>query len=52
MASSGIVKSVLSGDTLIVRGRPVKGPPPERMLTLSNATAPRFGGRDQADEVG
>ena len=32
---------VLSGDTVIIRGQPRGGPPPERTLCLSNVTAPR-----------
>ncbi|KAJ3071234.1 hypothetical protein HDU98_005647 [Podochytrium sp. JEL0797] len=38
-----IVKSVLSGDGVILRGRPVNGPPPERILSFSNVVAPRLG---------
>ncbi|KAJ3128032.1 hypothetical protein HK100_009408 [Physocladia obscura] len=37
------VKSVLSGDSLIIRGRPVAGPPPERIISLANIVAPRMG---------
>ncbi|KAJ3110785.1 hypothetical protein HDU96_006267 [Phlyctochytrium bullatum] len=37
------VKSVLSGDTVILRGRPVGGPPPEKVLSLANIIAPRLG---------
>ncbi|KAI9299095.1 hypothetical protein K502DRAFT_298660 [Neoconidiobolus thromboides FSU 785] len=39
----GIVKSVVSGDTVILRGSPKNNqPPPERMLTLNFVTAPRL----------
>ncbi|KAJ3026287.1 UNVERIFIED_CONTAM: hypothetical protein HDU68_005917 [Siphonaria sp. JEL0065] len=38
-----IVKSVLSGDGVVLRGRPVNGPPPERILSFSNVVAPRLG---------
>jgi len=36
---------VLSGDTIIVRGPPRNGPPPERTIGLSNVTAPRLARR-------
>ncbi|KAL1500074.1 hypothetical protein AB1Y20_012749 [Prymnesium parvum] len=42
----GIVKAVLSGDSLIVMGVDAsKGPPPEKLLTLSGISAPRLGNR-------
>ncbi|XP_065668229.1 staphylococcal nuclease domain-containing protein 1 [Hydra vulgaris] len=41
----GIVKSVLSGDSVIIRGQPKGGPPPERQLALSNVVAPRLSKR-------
>jgi len=41
----GIVKQVLSGDSIIIRGQPKGGPPPERQLNLSNITAPRLARR-------
>ncbi|XP_077999812.1 staphylococcal nuclease domain-containing protein 1-like [Glandiceps talaboti] len=41
----GIVKQVLSGDAVIIRGQPKGGPPPERQLNLSNVTAPRMARR-------
>ncbi|KAJ1921848.1 hypothetical protein IWQ60_006657 [Tieghemiomyces parasiticus] len=47
------VKSVLSGDTVILRGRPRhNGPPPERQLNLSYVAAPRLGSakKDTQDE--
>ncbi|RUS16817.1 hypothetical protein BC937DRAFT_90763 [Endogone sp. FLAS-F59071] len=46
-----VVKSVLSGDTIILRGKPrPNGPPPERLLALSNVQAPRLGNKDKEDE--
>ena len=36
-----IVKSVTSGDSLILRGRAVSGPPPEKSVSLSLISAPR-----------
>ncbi|XP_078495054.1 staphylococcal nuclease domain-containing protein 1 [Ciona intestinalis] len=41
----GIVKMVLSGDAIIVRGQPKGGPPPEKQINLSNIVAPRMGRR-------
>ncbi|XP_038049256.1 staphylococcal nuclease domain-containing protein 1-like [Patiria miniata] len=38
----GIVKQVLSGDAVIIRGQPKGGPPPERQICLSNVTAPKL----------
>lgn len=47
-----VVKNVLSGDTVILRGKPrATGPPPERLLALSNVQAPRLGNKDRDDEV-
>ncbi|XP_033101620.1 staphylococcal nuclease domain-containing protein 1-like [Anneissia japonica] len=42
---SGVVKSVLSGDAVIIRGVPKGGPPPEKQLCLSNVTAPKLARR-------
>lgn len=36
---------VLSGDSVIIRGQPKGGPPPERQLNLSGINAPRLGRR-------
>ncbi|TPX59628.1 hypothetical protein PhCBS80983_g02339 [Powellomyces hirtus] len=44
------VKSVLSGDTVIIRGKPVSGPPSEKVLSLSNLSAPRLGSASQPDK--
>lgn len=41
----GIVKQILSGDNVIIRGQPKGGPPPERQLALSNVVAPRLARR-------
>ncbi|CAI2334758.1 unnamed protein product [Caenorhabditis sp. 36 PRJEB53466] len=41
----GLVKSVLSGDAIILQGSPQSGPPPEWTVYLSNVTAPRLGRR-------
>lgn len=38
----GIVKQITSGDTLIIRGQPKNGPPPEKRLRLANVTAPKI----------
>jgi len=41
----GIVKQALSGDSIIIRGQPKGGPPPERQLNFSNISAPRLARR-------
>eukprot|EP00117_Sycon_ciliatum_P012541 scpid19522/ scgid13573/ Staphylococcal nuclease domain-containing protein 1; 100 kDa coactivator; p100 co-activator len=43
----GVVKQILSGDSLIIRGQPRGGPPPERTVGLSGITAPRLARRQQ-----
>ncbi|KAF7971882.1 hypothetical protein HWV62_19771 [Athelia sp. TMB] len=52
MSLKAIVKSVLSGDTLVLRGRPgPQGQPPkERVLHLADITAPRMGTSTRDDE--
>jgi staphylococcal nuclease domain-containing protein 1 len=52
MASKAIVKSVISGDTLVLRGRPgPQGQPPkERILHLADISAPRTGSSNREDE--
>ncbi|CAO3623878.1 unnamed protein product [Cunninghamella blakesleeana] len=46
-----VVKNVLSGDTVILRGKPrPNGPPAERLLALSNVQAPRLGNNSRDDE--
>ncbi|KAK3097810.1 hypothetical protein FSP39_013410 [Pinctada imbricata] len=41
----GIVKQVLSGDAVVIRGQPKGGPPPEKTICFSNITAPRMARR-------
>lgn len=52
MSLKAIVKSVISGDSLVLRGRPgPQGQPPkERVLHLSDVTAPRLGSSTREDE--
>lgn len=38
----GVVKQVLSGDTVVIRKQPQGGPPPEKIITLSGITAPKL----------
>lgn len=44
----GIVKQVLSGDTVVIRGVPKGGPPPEKTLSLTSLIAPKLAKRPQA----
>eukprot|EP00316_Scyphosphaera_apsteinii_P007722 CAMPEP_0119344144 /NCGR_PEP_ID=MMETSP1333-20130426/106819_1 /TAXON_ID=418940 /ORGANISM="Scyphosphaera apsteinii, Strain RCC1455" /LENGTH=892 /DNA_ID=CAMNT_0007356571 /DNA_START=39 /DNA_END=2717 /DNA_ORIENTATION=- len=47
----GVVKAVLSGDSLIIRGTDLsKGPPPEKLLSLAGISAPRLGNRNGAPD--
>ncbi|KAI1286752.1 Nuclease domain-containing protein [Halotydeus destructor] len=41
----GIVKQVLSGDSLIIRGQPRGGPPPEKTINLAWVSAPKVSKR-------
>ena len=41
-SGNGVVKQVTSGDTIIIRGQPIRGPPPEITITLCNITAPKL----------
>ncbi|KAL5528449.1 hypothetical protein ACEPAF_7585 [Sanghuangporus sanghuang] len=52
MSMKAIVKSVISGDSLILRGTPgPQGQPPkERILHLADITAPRLGTQSREDE--
>ncbi|KDQ53594.1 hypothetical protein JAAARDRAFT_72541 [Jaapia argillacea MUCL 33604] len=52
MSLKAIVKSVISGDSLLLRGRPgPQGQPPkERVLHLADVTAPRMGSSTRDDE--
>lgn len=53
----GIVKQVLSGDSVIIRGPPKGGPPEEEQINFSNVIAPKLarrkgkGGDDTRDEA-
>ena len=50
----GIVKGVLSGDSLVIMGTDAsKGPPPEKLITLSGIMAPRLANRNNntSDQV-
>ncbi|CAG0893449.1 unnamed protein product [Cyprideis torosa] len=38
----GICKSVMSGDTIMIRGQPKGGPPPEKTVSLSKIMAPKM----------
>ncbi|CAL8069466.1 unnamed protein product [Calicophoron daubneyi] len=38
---SGVVKQVQSGDSIVIRDRPIDGPPPERTIVLSNISCGR-----------
>lgn len=47
-----IVKSVLSGDTIIIRGKANNGPPSEAILQFTMITSPRVGYKtSEQDEV-
>ncbi|KAG8953517.1 hypothetical protein FRC04_002359 [Tulasnella sp. 424] len=51
MAQKYIVKSCLSGDTLVLRSRPAPGQPPkERIAHIAEVTAPRLGSSQRDDE--
>ncbi|KAJ7096223.1 hypothetical protein C8R44DRAFT_643966 [Mycena epipterygia] len=52
MSLKGIVKSVISGDSLVLRGRagPQGQPPKERILHLADIAAPRLGTSTREDE--
>ena len=45
-----MVKSVLDGGSVVIRGQPRNGPPPERILALSEIDAPRMARRPQGDK--
>jgi hypothetical protein len=38
----GVVKSVESGDTLVIAGNVARGPPPEKKITLASLIAPKL----------
>ena len=41
---------VLSGDCIVIRGQAKGGPPPERVIALSNIVAPRLARKPQGQE--
>eukprot|EP01137_Pigoraptor_chileana_P032464 Opistho-2@21860 len=45
------VKQVLSGDTIVLRGKPTNGPPPERTLSFAHISAPRLARRPNDGET-
>lgn len=45
---TGIVKQVLDGGAVVIRGQPRNGPPPERTLALAEIDAPRMARRPTA----
>eukprot|EP00039_Didymoeca_costata_P023675 m.7876 g.7876 ORF g.7876 m.7876 type:complete len:888 (+) comp3797_c2_seq1:3386-6049(+) len=47
----GVIKAVLSGDTVIIRDQPKGGPPPERTLSFAGLSAPRLGRGPRANET-
>ncbi|XP_069102098.1 staphylococcal nuclease domain-containing protein 1-like [Argopecten irradians] len=48
----GIVKQILSGDAVVIRGQPRGGPPPEKTICFSNITAPRMARRPNPNMEG
>ncbi|KRY53537.1 Nuclease domain-containing protein [Trichinella britovi] len=46
----GIGKMALGGDSIVIRGQPKGGPPPERLINLSNVISPKLA-RRQADST-
>eukprot|EP01135_Chromosphaera_perkinsii_P002958 Nk52_evm69s230 gene=Nk52_evmTU69s230 len=51
-AQTAYVKLVQSADTVILRGRPIGGPPKERTLSFAGLTAPRLGRKGNQDGTG
>ena len=48
---NGVVKAVLSGDTLLIMGADAtKGPPPEKQISLTGVAAPRLGNRNSTPD--
>jgi len=45
---SGVVKQVLDGGAVVIRGQPRNGPPPERTLALAEVDVPRMARRPTA----
>jgi staphylococcal nuclease domain-containing protein 1 len=42
-AGRATVKQILSSDSVVLRGKPTTGPPPEKLMSLSYTIAPRMG---------
>merc|ERR1740129_1705780 len=45
----GVVKQVMDGGAVVIRGPPRNGPPAERILALTNINAPRLARRKTAN---
>ena len=45
----GVVKQVMDGGAVVIRGPPRNGPPPEMTLALTNIDAPRLARRKTAN---
>ncbi|KAJ3324156.1 hypothetical protein HDV06_000697 [Boothiomyces sp. JEL0866] len=50
-AGFATIKSIISGDSVILRGKATNGPPPELILSLSNINAPRLGNKSVEEEA-
>ncbi|KAL5036080.1 hypothetical protein BDV3_004817 [Batrachochytrium dendrobatidis] len=52
LSASGrsMVKNVISADTVVLRGKPVGGPPPELVFSLSHLVAPRLGSSKEPEK--
>ncbi|KAJ3300565.1 hypothetical protein HK104_009900, partial [Borealophlyctis nickersoniae] len=44
------IKAVLSGDTVVLRGKPQSGPPAEKTFSFSNISAPRLGNAKEPEK--
>jgi len=44
----GVVKQIISGESIVIRGQPKGGPPPEKTITLSSIKAPKLAKRATA----
>lgn len=51
MPPAGFLLQVLSGDSVVIRGQPRNGPPPEKTLVLSNIIAPKLARRVKEGEA-
>ncbi|KAJ1332821.1 hypothetical protein BSLG_008450 [Batrachochytrium salamandrivorans] len=43
LSGRSVVKNVVSADTVVLRGKPAGGPPPEYVFSLAHISAPRLG---------